>query len=198
MSALRQYHWVTPRWVFQSVWDTNWSLSGQSHPTASIQSPKTKSRLFTGKWKRYWTNMSKQIWYLVLTLKKISFLFLLKYKAESMLAGMLFRRLGKPWSSLKLVYLHTLSSVKENIKKDKMLNPRQHCTSYPRENFTTMKWIHLSENRTFQSAESEQLHWGSLAAPSTVLRSGRVCCSHYWTPSTHTDRWTHTSYAKDL
>lgn len=44
-----------------------------------------------------------------LTLKKSSFLFLLKYKAASTSAGMLVRRLGKLRSSLNLVYLHTLS-----------------------------------------------------------------------------------------
>ena len=52
-----------------------------------------------------------------LTLKKISFLFLLRYKAESIFAGMLDKRLGKPWSSLKLVYLHTLSPVNGHVEK---------------------------------------------------------------------------------
>lgn len=63
-------------------------------------------------------NKSKRILSFALTLKKISFLFLLKYKAESMLAGILVKRLGKPWSSLKPVYLHTLSSVTEHAGRE--------------------------------------------------------------------------------
>lgn len=45
------------------------------------------------------------------TLKNIIFLFFLKYKAESTLTGTLTSCLGKPWSSLKPVYLQNLSAV---------------------------------------------------------------------------------------
>lgn len=65
-------------------------------------------------------NESKPILSSALTLKKISFLLLLKYKAESILAGILAKRLGKPWSSLKPLYLHILSPVKEHAERRKI------------------------------------------------------------------------------
>lgn len=108
------------------------------------------------------------------------------------------------WGSRGQVWSRSISTVcllwkKHDENKKAKLKSCQHCTSYTRENFfKTMKWIHLSENRSCQSAESEQLHWGSLAAPSTVQRSGRGCCGQNWTPSTRSDHWKRTPYAKDL
>lgn len=64
--------------------------------------------------KEIFSEKKKQV-NVALTLKKISFLFLLKYKAESILAGILVKRLGKPWSSLNPEYLHNLSSVKKKF-----------------------------------------------------------------------------------
>lgn len=131
-------------------------------------------------------NTSKYL-YFALTLKKMSFLFLLKYKAESILAGILAKRLGKPWSSLKPVYLHTLSSVKEQVESEKGIKHCDDGRSFLEHFKNVTILIHLSENMTCQCAESEQLHSGSLAAPSTVQRSGWDCCSQSWTPSTRTD-----------
>lgn len=64
----------------------------------------------------------KKASFLALTLKNSSFLFLLKYKAESIFAGMLVKRLGKPLSSLNPVYLHTLSPVSGHFER------KERCT----------------------------------------------------------------------
>lgn len=61
-------------------------------------------------------NVSLQMFSSALTLKKRSFLFLLRYKAESIFAGMLVKRFGKPRSSLKSVYLHTLSPLINHVQ----------------------------------------------------------------------------------
>lgn len=116
---------------------------------------------------------------------------------------MLDKRLGKPWSSLKPVYLHNLSPVKGCLQRKDTWIQKTHQTEHTAgikhsERCWQNYWINLSESRICQFAESEQLHWDFLAAPSTVRKSGWECCSQSWTLSTHTAHWKSMSYAKDL